>query len=77
MLNWLSQNISTILIALGLFCLCFAIIRKILRDKKQGKTSCGCGCSGCAMKDMCHAQNPQAEQKKKSYTTKAGNPRGK
>ena len=65
MLNWLFQNISTILIALGLFCLCFAIIRKILRDKKQGKTSCGCGCSACAMKDACHGKNPQPEQKTK------------
>ena len=34
-------------------------------DKKQGKTSCGCGCSACAMKDMCHSQNPQNGQKTK------------
>ena len=22
-------------------------LRKILKDKKAGKTSCGCGCEGC------------------------------
>ena len=28
-------------------------------DKKNGKSSCGCGCSGCAMKDACHADRKQ------------------
>ena len=77
MLDWFYGNLATILISLVLITVCALIILKIRRDKKQGKTSCGCGCSGCAMKDMCHAQNPQAEQKKESHTTKAGNPRGK
>ena len=55
-LDWIIQNLSTILIALGVFFLCFAIIRKMIRDKKKGKSSCGCGCSSCAMKEMCHSQ---------------------
>ena len=56
-LDWITHNLSTVLLALGLFCICFAIVRKMIRDKKQGKSSCGCGCSACAMKDMCHSQN--------------------
>ena len=31
-----------------------AVIIKLIIDKKKGKPSCSCGCSGCAMKDQCH-----------------------
>lgn len=30
------------------------IITKMVRDKKNGKTSCGCGCSDCPSKKICH-----------------------
>lgn len=36
-------------------------------NKKKGKTSCSCGCSGCAFKDSCHsngtAKKPDDEPK--------------
>ncbi len=31
-----------------------AIIVKGIMDRKNGKSSCSCGCQGCAMKDSCH-----------------------
>jgi hypothetical protein len=31
-----------------------AIIVKGIIDRKKGKTSCSCSCSGCAMRDKCH-----------------------
>lgn len=58
-LDWITQNLSTILIALGVILLCLAIVQKMIRDKKKGKSGCGCGCSGCAMSHMCHTQNSQ------------------
>ncbi len=30
------------------------IIAKMVRDNKNGKTSCGCGCSGCPSEKICH-----------------------
>ena len=41
MLNWLSSNLSTIVIS---------IIRYLINQKKQGKSTCGCsgGCTGCS-----------------------------
>ena len=33
-----------------------AIIVKGIIDRKNGKGSCSCGCSGCAMKDSCHSK---------------------
>ena len=56
-LHWITQNLSTILVALGVSLLCLAIVLKMIRDKKKGKSGCGCGCSGCAMSGMCHPQN--------------------
>lgn len=55
MLDWLIANLGSIIIALVLAVIIALIIIKMLKDKKNGKTSCGCGCSGCAMKDSCHS----------------------
>ena len=32
------------------------IIRSLVRTKKQGKGTCSCGCSHCAMKGKCHCK---------------------
>ncbi len=53
-MQWIHQNLATILICLGLVVLVGAIIASMIRDKKQGKNSCGCNCSGCAMGEFCH-----------------------
>lgn len=29
----------------------------LIRNKKQGKTSCGCGCTNCALNGECHKNN--------------------
>lgn len=43
-----------VLVAVGL------AVRKLVRDKRQHKSSCGCGCSNCPSAGMCH---PQKENK--------------
>ncbi|MBS6956460.1 MAG: FeoB-associated Cys-rich membrane protein [Enterocloster asparagiformis] len=52
---FLMENISTIIIALILAGMVYAVIRKMIRDKKEGK-GCGCsgGCAGCGGASMCH-----------------------
>lgn len=54
MLQFLSENIATIALTLGLCVLVGAIIAYLVHEKKAGKTSCGCGCGTCAMRDKCH-----------------------
>ncbi len=54
MLIWLQQNIWTIIICAVLALVLFLIIRSMIRNKKAGKSSCGCGCSNCAMNGECH-----------------------
>ncbi len=54
MLQWISTNIGTILISLLLLASVALIIRSMMRDKKQGKSSCGGNCAGCAACGACH-----------------------
>lgn len=56
MLVWLAENIGTILILAALIAIVAAIIVNMRRDKKRGKSSCGCGCANCAMNGSCHAK---------------------
>ena len=54
MLQWISTNIGTILISLLLLAAVALIIRSMMRDKKQGKSSCGGNCADCAACGSCH-----------------------
>lgn len=55
MQNFILNNLSTILISALLLLAVAAAILRLVRDKKAGKSFCGCsGCSGCAMQGMCH-----------------------
>ncbi len=53
MLAWLAANLGTIVVTLILIGIVTAIIVKMVKDKKQGKGSCGCGCEHCAMHGKC------------------------
>ena len=46
-------NMGTIIISIILFAIIAAIAVKTVKDKKTGKSSCGCGCSSCAMSEAC------------------------
>ena len=54
---WISANIGTIVVSIILIAVVSLIILKMIRDKKAGKTSCGGGCSSCAMGSFCHKGN--------------------
>jgi hypothetical protein len=51
---WLIANGPTILVALALAAIVTAIIVKLIKDRKKGRSSCGCGCANCAMRGSCH-----------------------
>ncbi len=54
MLQWIGANLGTILICLVLLAIITFIIVYLVRQKKQGKSSCGCNCAHCAMHGSCH-----------------------
>ncbi len=54
MFAWMTANLGTILIAMALIAIVTGIIIKLRKDKKKGKSSCGCNCEHCAMSGACH-----------------------
>ena len=56
-MDFIIQNMGTIAVLLVLAVIVGLIINKMRKDQKAGKGGCGCGCSGCAMKDSCPSQN--------------------
>ncbi|MDD7035756.1 MAG: FeoB-associated Cys-rich membrane protein [Firmicutes bacterium] len=56
MFNWISENLATIIICAVLAAIVVAIIAGMIRNKKKGKSSCGCGCSSCPMSGSCHKE---------------------
>ena len=62
MLDFLVQNLGTILVGAVVLAVVVSVLWKMVRDKKQGKSSCSCGCGGCSgCGGACH--KPQSEKK--------------
>lgn len=55
MLAWITENMGTILVCAFLLLIVGAVIMSLLRDRKKGKSSCGCSCAHCAMYGACHS----------------------
>lgn len=47
---------GTVLVVAILAAIVVAIVANMIKNKKQGKSSCGCGCgcSGCPSQGICH-----------------------
>lgn len=54
MLTWIMDNMATLIISVVLIIMVAAVVASMVRSKRKGKSSCGCGCSGCAMSGVCH-----------------------
>ncbi len=54
MLDFIVDNLGTILITVVLVTILAAIAVKLVRDKRKGKSSCGGNCAHCALGGSCH-----------------------
>lgn len=54
MLTWIKANLATVIISAVLLVIVAAIIVSIVKDKRHGKSSCGCKCASCPMSGSCH-----------------------
>ena len=54
MFTFIQENLGSLLILLGVAVIVTLVIVSRLRAKKQGKSTCGCGCQACPMADACH-----------------------
>ena len=56
MISWIVANAGTIAAALIVLAVAGGALFVVLRDKKRGKSSCGCNCAHCAMAGSCHGK---------------------
>ena len=61
MLQWIEQNLGTIAITAVLIVIVTSILVHEIRRKKRGKSSCGCSCGSCPMKNSCHSNSCSAK----------------
>ncbi len=54
MITWITQNAGTIIVGLVLLAFLGLVAFSLIHKMKKGETSCGCGCSKCAMQGECH-----------------------
>ena len=52
-MNWIAQNLGNIIVILILAVMVAGIVYVMLRNRKEGKNSCGCKCSSCPMSGKC------------------------
>ena len=65
MLNWITANLSTIVISAILLAIVTSISLHLIRQKKQGRSSCGCNCAHCAMHGQCHGKQKRRHRMKR------------
>ena len=58
MFNWISENIGNIIAIVILAAVIAAIVIHLIKQKKRGKSSCGCSCP---MKNSCHSNSCSAK----------------
>jgi len=54
MFAWLIANLGTIILILVIAAIVGLIIFNMVKNKKRGKSSCGCNCCNCPNSDSCH-----------------------
>lgn len=55
MLSWIEANLGTIIVSVVLILIVTGIIIVMIRDKKQGKSTCGGNCAHCKMCAGCRS----------------------
>lgn len=56
MLDFLSRNIGTIAVLFVVAAVVGLVVFKMMRDKRKGKSSCGCNCGCCPNSQLCHKE---------------------
>lgn len=59
-MNWIMDNLATILISTALLALVLGIILYMRKQKKTKPHACGCGCAACPMAEDCAGKDQAA-----------------
>ncbi len=63
MLAWIIENLSTLIVSAILITAVTAVVLSMIRGRKKGKSSCGCGCADCALRSSCHSKSSSSKKK--------------
>lgn len=70
MLAWIIENLSTLIVSAILIAAVTAVVLSMIRGRKKGKSSCGCGCADCALHSSCHSEgNPSDNSQSRHINT--------
>ena len=61
MISWIVENAGTMLVLLIVAGCAFLAARRLILDRRKGKTSCGCGCANCAIRGACHKNKADSQ----------------
>ena len=53
-MDWLASNAANIIVTAVLIAVVTLIVRKMIRDRKDGKSSCGGNCGSCGLCSGAH-----------------------
>jgi hypothetical protein len=61
-MNWLMDNLATIVVGAVLLALVIGVVAYMRKQKRKnpGAGSCGCGCSACPMAENCAEKREKA-----------------
>ena len=54
MFAWLAENYITVTAAAAVAAIIAGAVVSLVRNKRKGRSSCGCGCANCPMSGACH-----------------------
>ena len=64
MAEWCKYNLGSVIILIVLIAIVALIVAHMIKKKIQGKPNCSCGCTNCAMQNICHRQQKLEYDKK-------------
>ncbi|MBR7081724.1 MAG: FeoB-associated Cys-rich membrane protein [Oscillospiraceae bacterium] len=53
-MQWISENFATVAVCALLAAIVVIIAARGIKARKNGASSCSCGCANCAMRGDCH-----------------------
>lgn len=54
MLSFMQANLPTLVVGAVVLAILALAVRKVVLDRKNHRSSCGCGCAGCPSSGSCH-----------------------
>ncbi len=61
LLSFIQDNIGSIIVGVIVVAIIVFAAWRVILDKKQGRSSCGCSCSSCPNAGLCHADKKKDE----------------